>query len=158
MLLIHWFNGDKSVRKCLIFGITCWLAFGLLACSKTPQHPKTPTAVVQALFVRIEAVKDAKKTIPEESSPEEATTILTESRAALNSLFLDPRRAKLIMMPLLLLDLDDVDFLEEKIDGNNAEVKIEHTVVGFGRSFKLQESAQRKRQMTFQLVQPQEPF
>jgi hypothetical protein len=55
------------------------------------------------------------------------------------------------MMPLVLLDLDDVEFVEEKINGQSAEVTIEHTVVGLGQKFKLKESAQQRSQITLQL-------
>lgn len=139
------------MRKWLTLGIACWLSCGLLACSNTPAHPKTPTAVVQALFMRVRAFKDAQKIAKEKGSTEEAAKDLMESRAALDSLFLNSQKAKLIMIPLMLLNLEDVDFLDEKIDGNNAEVTIEHTVVGFGQQFKLQESAQTRTKMTFQL-------
>ena len=73
------------------------------------------------------------------------------SRTDLEPLFLNPQKGKMIMAPLMLLDLRDVSFLDEKIDGNNAEVTIEHTVVGFGQRVELQESAQTRRKMTFQL-------
>jgi len=149
------FLRGKSMRKWLTFGIACWLLLGLPACSKAPRHPKTPTAVVQALFAGIGELKEAKSAAKEQGSTEDAAQALTESRAALDALFLNPQKAKLLMMPLMLLDLEDVDFLGEKIDGENAEVTIEHTVVGLGQRVKLQESAQSRTKMTFQLKKEQ---
>jgi len=103
------------------------------------------------LFTRISEYKDAQKTADEESSSEETAKKLEEARTAVEALFLNPTKAKLIMMPLLLLDMEDIAFLDEKIDGENAEVTIEHTVVGFGQHIKLQGSAQTRAKMTFQL-------
>ena len=139
------------MRKWLIFGMACLLSLGLPVCSNTPSHPKTPTAVVQELFMRIQAIKAAQKAAKEGGSTEEMAEALPESRAAVDSLFVNPQKAKLLTMPLFLLDLEDVDFLEEKIDGDSATVTIEHTVVGFGQMVKLKESAQERRRMTLQL-------
>jgi len=140
------------MRKWLTLAIACSLSFGLLDCSKGPEHPKTPTAVVQALFVRIRQVKDATKRTRKEGSAEQAARDLVQSRIALHDLFLTPKKAKLIMMPLAFLDLKDVEFLEEKIDRDNAEVVVAHTVAGFGQQVKLRESAQSRTQVTFQLT------
>ncbi len=139
------------MRKWLTIGIACWLSLGLLACSMGSSHPRTPTAVVQALFTRIGEVKNAQKMVKETGSTEETDKALSEARAAVDSLFLNPQKAKLIMMPIMFLDLQDVDFLDEKIDGENAQVTIEHTVVGFAQRVKLQESAQTRATITFQL-------
>lgn len=139
------------MRKWFIFGIACWLLLDLPACSKAPQYPETPTAVVQTLFARVREMKEARKTASEKSTPEKIAKDSKESRVTLDSLFLNPQKAKLIMAPLAFLDLEDVEFLEEKIDGNDAEVTIEHTVTGIGQSFKLEESAQNRKTMTFQL-------
>ncbi len=144
-------NRDKPVMRCLIIGMSCWPAFAFLACGGESQHPKTPTAAVQTLFFRIETIKDAGETTSEKVSGEETAKELSDSTADMGALFLNPKRAKLIIAPLFLLDLNDVEFLEEKIDGNTAEVTTEHTVVGFGRSLELRESAQPRRKMTFQL-------
>ena len=143
------------MKKWLTVAIACWLLVGLPACSKAPAHPKTPTAVVQTLFTETRELKDAMSAAKEQGSTEEAAQKLTESRAAVDALFLNAQKAKLLMIPLMLLDLDDVDFLDEKIDGENAEVTIEHTVVGFGQRVKLQEAAQSRTKMTFQLKKEQ---
>ena len=140
------------MKKLLTVALACLLAFGLPACSKASRHPKTPKAVVQALFVRVGEFKEAQRTAKENDSSEEAAEALAESKEAVSSLFVNPKNAKLITMPLMFLDLEDVDFLDEKIDGESAEVTIEHTVVGFGQVVELKESAQKRRKMTFQLT------
>lgn len=139
------------MKRLSILTLACVLSFSFLTCSKAPRHPKTPKAVVQALFERVGTFKEAQNAAKENESSEEAAKALADSKQAVSDLFVTPQKAKLIAMPLVLLDLEDVDILDEKIDGDNAEVTIEHTVVGIGRLVELKESAQKRRQMTFQL-------
>jgi hypothetical protein len=138
------------MRRLVIFGIACGLVCVFLACGIGSSHPRTPKAVVQELFARIQLLKAAKQTA-DKGSTEPALEDPAEAKAAVDDLFLNPDRGKLIMMPLMFLDLEDVVFLDEKIDGMNAEVTIEHTVVGIGQFIELQESAQKRTTMTFQL-------
>ena len=128
-----------------------WLPFGLLACNRDAAHPKTPSAVVEALFERVQVIKEATKQAREDGSTEQAANHLASSETELNSLFLNPDKAKLLMMPLALIQSEEVEFIDEKIDGNKAEVTIEHTITGFGLQTKLAETAQERRQLTFQL-------
>jgi hypothetical protein len=139
------------MKRLLAVMLACSLPLAFLACGEASRHPKTPTVVVQELFVRVGTFKDAQKAAKENESSEEAAKALADSKQAVGALFLNPQKAKLLTMPLVFLDLEDVDFLEEKIDGDNAEVTIEHTVVGVGQLVELQESAQKRRKMTFQL-------
>jgi hypothetical protein len=139
------------MKKLLTVTLACLLACSFLACGVASRHPKTPTAVVQELFVRVGAFKEAQSAAKENESSEEAAKALAESKQAVGSLFVNPQKARLITMPLVFLDLEDVEFLDETIDGDSAEVTIEHTVVGIGKVVELKESAQKRSEMTFQL-------
>ena len=140
------------MRKTLVLGCIAWLPFVLSACSKgTTPHPKTPRAVVETLFERVEAIKEAAKQAKEDGSTEEAAKDLAKSKTDLNSLFLNQDKAKLLMMPLAFIKSEQVEFIEETIEGDHAEVTIEHTVVGLGLDSQLAQSAQQRRQVSFQL-------
>jgi len=82
---------------------------------------------------------------------EEAAGELAESRASVEDAFLNPRRAKAMVFTLMVLDLENMVFLEEKIDGDNAEVLMEYTVVGFGEQSLIDESARKRDRITFLL-------
>lgn len=135
------------MKKFVIMGIIILVPFAFLVFKEEPP----PKVVVETLFERIAEVKDALKKTKEEGSSEAAAKELAESKDSVESLFLNPRRAKVIIFSLMILDLEDVTFLEERIDGKSAEVIIEHIVVGFGQQATLKESVQKRDRMTFQL-------
>jgi hypothetical protein len=148
----HRFEGGNAMKRYVTWGIVCVLLTGLAACGVTSSHPRTPTAVVQALFTRIQGYKTAEKTALDQGlSVDEAKQARAEAKAAVDSLFLTPEKAQFITVPLMFLDFADVEFLDETIDGSNAEVTIEHSVVGFAQRVQLEEAAQSRTQMTFQL-------
>ena len=128
------------------------LPFGLWSCNSDTSHPKTPSAVVETLFERVEAIKEAAKQAKEDDSTEEVAKDLAKSKTDLNDLFLNQDKAKLLMMPLAFIKSEQVEFIEETIEGDHAEVTIEHTVVvGLGLDSQLAQSAQQRRQVSFQL-------
>ena len=139
------------MRTWLVLGCTAWFAFVLLGCSKGSAHPKTPRAVVETLFERMQVFKAAAKQAREDGSTEESAKDLAKSKTDLNALFLNQDKAKLLMMPLAFIKSEKIEFIEEKIDGDNAEVTIGHTVVGLGLDSQLAQSAQQRRQLSFQL-------
>ena len=127
------------------------LPFGLSSCNKNASHPKTPRAVVEALFEQVQTIKATAKKAKEEGSTEEAAKELAASKTDLNALFLNQDKAKLMMMPLAFVQSEQVEFIEEKIDDDKAEVTIEHTIVGFGAFAKPEGAPPERRQLTFQL-------
>ncbi len=130
-----------------------WLIGGVIICLFVIFFPwgreQPPGVVVENLIAGIEEVKDAAKKMKEDALSEEAARELSESRASLEDAFLNPRRAKAMVFTLMVLDLKDFVFLEEKIDGNNAEVLMEYTVVDFGGQSVLDESARKRDRMAF---------
>ncbi len=132
-----------------------WLIGGILLLALAAVFPwskeQSPSVVVETVFVRIANVKDAVKKTKEEGSSKEAARELAESRASLQNTFLHPRKAKLIVFPLMMLDLEKVELVEERVDGKTARVIIEYTVVGFGQRAAFDESVQKRDRMTFRL-------
>lgn len=139
------------MKKWFIITFIGWLPFGLLACSKGPSHPTTPRAVVETLLKRVEIIKAATKKAKEDGSTEETAKDLAKSHTDLHSLFLNQDKAKLLMMPLAFIKSEKVEFIDEKINGDHAEVTIEHTIVGFGSLAKPKEAPPERRKLTFQL-------
>lgn len=129
------------------------LPLGLVSCSKedTSSHPRTPKAVVVALLEQVKLMKAASKRAKKEGPDSQAAKDLAASKTDLNALFLSPDKAKLIMMPLLMIKSEDVDFIEEKITGENADVTIEHTITGFAMLAKPEGAPPERRRLTFQL-------
>jgi len=99
----------------------------------------------------MQVFKAAAKQAREDGSTEESAKDLAKSKTDLNALFLNQDKAKLLMMPLAFIKSEKIEFIEEKIDGDNAEVTIGHTVVGLGLDSQLAQSAQQRRQLSFQL-------
>lgn len=141
------------IRTLLLSGIITCLAFVFSACSDkgASSHPETPRAVVEALFEQVRMIKAAAKKAKEEDSTGEAAEELAVSKTDLNALFLNQDKAKLLMMPLAFVQSEQVEFIEEKIDADKAEVTIEHTIVGFGALAKPEGLPPERRQLTFQL-------
>lgn len=135
------------MKKWLIGGIILVAFAAFFPWSKEP----TPSVAVETLFARIANVKDAVKKTKEEISSEEAARELAESRTALQNTFLHPRKAKLIVFPLMMLDLEKVELVEERVDGKTAWVIIEYTVAGFGQKAEFDDSVQKRDRMTFRL-------
>lgn len=135
------------MKKFLIMGIIVLVPFAFLVF----KEESPPKVVVETLFERVAEVKHALKKTKEEGSSEAAAQELSESKASVQSLFLNPRRAKVIMFSLMILDLEEVTFLEERTDGKSAEVIIEHIVVDFGQQATLNKSAQKRNRIIFQL-------
>lgn len=96
-------------------------------------------------------MKAASKEAKKEGPDSQAARDLAESKTDLNALFLNPDKAKLIMMPLLLIKSEEVDFIGEKISGDKAEVTIEHSITGIGLLAKPEGLPPERRQLTFQL-------
>lgn len=143
------------IRILLVSGFITCLGLAFTACSDrgTSSHPKTPGAVVEALFEQVRIIKAAAKKAKEEGSTDEAAKELAKSKTDLNALFLNQDKAKLLMMPLAFVQSEQVEFIEEKIDDDKdkAEVTIEHTIVGFGALARPEGLPPERRQLTFQL-------
>ncbi|MFO8110923.1 MAG: hypothetical protein R6T92_00285, partial [Desulfosalsimonadaceae bacterium] len=135
------------MKKWLIGGIILVAFAAFFPWSKEPP----PSVVVETVFARITDVKDAVKKTKEEGSSKDAAKELAESRTSLQSAFLHPRKAKLIVFPLMMLDLEKVELVEERVDGKTAWVIIEYTVVGFGQKAAFDESVRKRDRMTFRL-------
>lgn len=135
------------MKKLLAIAVIAAIPFALFVF----KEERPPQAVVETLFARITELKDALKQIKEEGSSEAAAEELAKSRDSVQNLFLNPRRAKALVFSLMMLDLENVFFLEERIEGKNAEVTIMYTVTGFGQQATIEESAQKRDQVTFQL-------
>ena len=142
-------NGGKDMKKWLIGGVVICLLVFFFPWSKA-QAP-APGMVVENLLAGIAEVKDAAKKMKDDALSEEAAGELAESRASVEDAFLNPRRAKAMVFTLMVLDLENMVFLEEKIDGDNAEVLMEYTVVGFGEQSLIDESARKRDRITFLL-------
>ncbi len=132
-----------------------WLIGGVVICLLVFFFPwgkaQAPGMVVENLLAGIAEVKDAAKKMKDDALSEEAAGELAESRASVEDAFLNPRRAKAMVFTLMVLDLENMVFLEEKIDGDNAEVLMEYTVVGFGEQSLIDESARKRDRITFLL-------
>jgi len=135
------------MKKWLIGGVVICLLVFFFPWSKA----QAPGMVVENLLAGIAEVKDAAKKMKDDALSEEAAGELAESRASVEDAFLNPRRAKAMVFTLMVLDLENMVFLEEKIDGDNAEVLMEYTVVGFGEQSLIDESARKRDRITFLL-------
>jgi hypothetical protein len=127
------------------------VACGILTSCGNDQYSQSPTETVEALFLRLDAVKTASKATKNGASGEEAAEKLAKTKVDLGSLFLNREKAKLIMMPLAMLDSQKVEVVEEHIDGGVSSVVVEYLVVGFV-GVKL-EAAPKKKRITIQLTQ-----
>lgn len=141
------------MKRYLIVVIIAMMTLSFAACIKGERssHPKTPKAVVAALLKQVQLMKAASEVARELGPESQAAKDLAASKTDLNALFLNPEKAKLIMMPLLLIKSEQVDYIKEHVTGNNAEVTIEHTITGIGLLAKSEGLPPERRQLTFQL-------
>ena len=141
------------MKKHLMLALIAMLLLAFVSCSKEDpsSHPQTPKAVVAALLKQVQLMKAVSKQAKKEGPDSQAAEKLAASKTNLKSLFLNPDKARLIMMPLLMIKSENVDFIAEKISGENADVTIEHTITGFGILTKPEGAPPERRQVTFQL-------
>ncbi len=152
-LLILYNLEDKQLKRWLIYVLALLLVFMVLSCCKGENNRKTPTEVIKVFFEKTRSLKAAIKKSKEEGVSNQADRELINARSALEPLFLTPKKGKLLTAPMMLLDLEEIAYIEEKIDGERATVTTEHSVIGFAGKVKLiGEAAKKRKKITFELV------